>query len=212
MPPTDIFDLLLRLTVAASAGFIIGLEREWQEKAAGLRTLALVSLGAAMFVITALKVAPADSVRMTGAIATGVGFLGAGTILHSRGEVLGLTTAAAIWGAAALGVAAALEAYDLVAVGVVLILLVLRVHAVLDIDRFRRDVRIYTIDYDSEDGTHCEPCCLREAGLKVRQSAFAFEGPCATYEWVAVGSKDKHETAMQLLNANPLVRSFSVRT
>jgi putative Mg2+ transporter-C (MgtC) family protein len=95
--------------VAVACGGIIGGERERREKPAGLRTLMLVCLGSALFTIAgyAFTTTTADSGRVAAQIVTGIGFLGAGVILHSRGTISGMTTAATIWVTAAIGMLAA---------------------------------------------------------------------------------------------------------
>ena len=102
--------ITVRLLLAAVLGGLLGLEREQQGKAAGLRTHMLVSLGAALFVLIPQQagVSDTDLVRVLQGLITGVGFLGAGTIIKGRGEedVKGLTTAAGIWLTAAIGMAA----------------------------------------------------------------------------------------------------------
>jgi putative Mg2+ transporter-C (MgtC) family protein len=107
----EIWTNLERLGAAIGFAAAIGWEREWRRKPAGLRTHILVSLGAAAFVLVALRAAPGatqvDLSRVIQGVAGGIGFLGAGTILQSRGNVEGLTTAASLWLAAALGIAAA---------------------------------------------------------------------------------------------------------
>jgi len=91
--------------VAVACGAIIGGERERREKAAGLRTLTLVCLGSAIFTMTgyAFTSKTGDSGRVAAQIVTGIGFLGAGVILHGRGSISGTTTAATIWVTAAIG-------------------------------------------------------------------------------------------------------------
>lgn len=100
----------LRMLIAAMLGGILGFEREQKGKAAGLRTHMLVSLGAALFVLIPQQagVSDADLTRVLQGLVTGVGFLGAGTIIKGSGEegIKGLTTAASIWLTAAIGVAA----------------------------------------------------------------------------------------------------------
>jgi len=100
---------ILRLLAAAAAGAIIGFERELHDKPAGFRTMILISLGAALFTILSSRMASesdvADRTRIAAQIVTGVGFLGAGAILHARGAVVGLTTAATIWAVASVGMA-----------------------------------------------------------------------------------------------------------
>jgi putative Mg2+ transporter-C (MgtC) family protein len=103
--------VLLRLAAAVGVGALIGLDRELRRKPAGLRTLALVALGSAVFIIetidTTRGVYTDATSRVIQGIVTGVGFLGAGSIMRSADEesVRGLTTAASIWLAAATGIA-----------------------------------------------------------------------------------------------------------
>lgn len=118
-------DLFLRLIFAVVAGGLIGLEREAVHKPAGVRTHMLVCLGAALFVLVTLETLPNETARIIAGIATGIGFLGAGTIFKAESEVHGLTTAASIWAVAAVGIAVGLGYYlmMLIAVGLILIIL-----------------------------------------------------------------------------------------
>ena len=112
-------EVLLRLAAAVLAGALIGFDREVRNKPAGLRTMALVALGSAVFVMTTVGAASADATsRAIQGIVTGVGFLGAGTIIRGRTEesVRGLTTAASTWLAAAVGIASGLALWPLVVV------------------------------------------------------------------------------------------------
>jgi putative Mg2+ transporter-C (MgtC) family protein len=96
----------LRLLLAAVLGGVIGAQREWSGKPAGLRTLAIMSMGSALFsIVSGLSFTGGDPSRIAAGIVTGVGFLGAGAILHRHGGVEGLTTAAAIWVSAGIGIA-----------------------------------------------------------------------------------------------------------
>ncbi|MBA3878073.1 MAG: MgtC family protein [Anaerolinea sp.] len=95
--------LALRAAVAAALGFVIGWERERQGSAAGDRTYALVALGAAAFTAVAIDRFQAAAPQLLGGIVTGVGFLGAGMIMHDGATVRGLTSAAAMWATAAVG-------------------------------------------------------------------------------------------------------------
>ncbi|MBI2857897.1 MAG: MgtC/SapB family protein, partial [Chloroflexi bacterium] len=104
------------------------MERTKAGKPAGMRTLALVSLGAALFTVTSIfGFAAADVSRVAAGVVTGVGFLGAGAILRGGdSQIQGLTTAASIWTVAAAGVAVGAGMYVLAGVATVLVLLVLR--------------------------------------------------------------------------------------
>ncbi len=102
--------LLLRLLLAAVLGGVLGWEREARGKAAGMRTHMLVCVGAALFVLVPLEVGVSDDAmtRVIQGLVTGIGFLGAGTIIKGQdaGRVRGLTTAASVWMTAAIGLAA----------------------------------------------------------------------------------------------------------
>ncbi len=121
-------DVVLRLLMAAIAGGIIGLDRERAQKPAGIRTLMLVCVGSALFTIISSYGfgSPADPSRIAAGIVVGIGFLGAGVILHSDKGVMGLTTAAAVWAVAAIGVAFGCGLYVIAVVTAVIILVALR--------------------------------------------------------------------------------------
>lgn len=99
--------MFLRLLVAVVLGALVGYERERAGKPAGVRTHGMVSLGAALFAVVSLHGFGnvGDPARVAAQIVTGIGFLGAGAILHERGSVHGLTTAASLWVTAAIGLA-----------------------------------------------------------------------------------------------------------
>lgn len=117
---------LLRLVLAAIAGGLIGFERESVHKPAGIRTHMLVSLGAALFVLATIAVLPDEAARIIGGVATGIGFLGAGTIFRSKDSVMGLTTAASIWTVAAIGLTFGLGEYVLAITATILVILILQ--------------------------------------------------------------------------------------
>ncbi|MCU0552868.1 MAG: MgtC/SapB family protein [Leptolyngbya sp. Prado105] len=125
--------LIFRLGLALLAGGVIGWDRQKRHKAAGLRTHMLVSLGSALFVLVPIEVSGSvDSIsRAIQGVATGVGFLGAGEILHRsradhhRTEVKGLTSAASVWVTAALGVTAGAGLWQLTILGALFTLITL---------------------------------------------------------------------------------------
>ena len=118
-------ELILRLVLSVVFGGLIGLEREVVHKPAGVRTHMLVSLGSALFILVTLETLPNETGRIIAGIATGIGFLGAGTIFKAKSEVHGLTTAASIWAVAAVGLAVGLGYYLMTVISVVIILIVL---------------------------------------------------------------------------------------
>ncbi|HUP87852.1 MAG TPA: MgtC/SapB family protein [Longimicrobiales bacterium] len=130
------YNLTLRLMLAAALGGMIGLEREHSGKPAGFRTNMLICMGAALITEVSWMVAKnshtdwganADAGRIAAQIVSGIGFLGAGTILHNRGTVQGLTTAATLWVVAAIGMAVGARAYSAAIVGTTLVMLALMI-------------------------------------------------------------------------------------
>lgn len=121
-------NLALRMTVGLVLGAIIGFERELHRQPAGFRTHSLVSLGAALFTIVSaygFSGPMVDPTRIAAQIVSGIGFIGAGTILQYRGHIRGLTTAASLWSVAAIGTAAGAGLFVLAIMGTVLILVIL---------------------------------------------------------------------------------------
>ncbi len=105
-------DVFLRILVAFLLGGLIGLERETIQKPAGLRTHVLVSIGSALFTIVSIYGFPgADPARVAAQIVSGIGFLGAGTIIKTGEYIRGLTTAATLWVAASIGIACGIGEY-----------------------------------------------------------------------------------------------------
>jgi putative Mg2+ transporter-C (MgtC) family protein len=134
MMPTTIYDVFLRLALAAGLGGAIGLEREYRHKPAGLRTNMLIALGSALFSVMSVQLGAAAGSpdRIAAQVVTGIGFLGAGAILRSGRNVHGLTTAATIWVNAAIGMAAGLGAYAVATVGAAITLVVLALLPVME--------------------------------------------------------------------------------
>lgn len=133
IPDITLGEIAIRLVVAAALSGLIGLEREWRERAAGLRTHMLVGVGSALFTLVSAygfndflvggsNVVRADPSRIAAQIVTGIGFLGAGAILRQGLTIRGLTTAAGLWVVAAIGMAVGAGYYGgaLIGTGVVL--------------------------------------------------------------------------------------------
>jgi len=132
LTPQDI-DIAIKLVVATFLGAIIGLERESHGKEAGFKTYSLVCLGSALMMIVSIdvfnifkNVAQVDPGRIAAQAVTGIGFIGAGAIIRSQqGSIKGLTTAAGIWSACAIGLACGLGLYKQAVMTTILVLIVL---------------------------------------------------------------------------------------
>jgi putative Mg2+ transporter-C (MgtC) family protein len=119
----SIESIVIRLVLAAVFGGVIGFQRERQERPAGLRTHILVSVGSALFMLVSIFDfgLESDPTRIAAQVVTGIGFLGAGTIIRQGNIVTGLTTAASLWSVAAVGLAAGAGYYSAAAIGTLLI-------------------------------------------------------------------------------------------
>jgi putative Mg2+ transporter-C (MgtC) family protein len=122
------WEMFVRVALAAALGTLLGYEREHEGKPAGVRTHGMVGVGAALFTIVSLHGfgGTGDPARVAAQIVTGVGFLGAGAILHHRDSIRGLTTAATLWVTAALGTAVGTGMYTMSIVAAAFAFLLLR--------------------------------------------------------------------------------------
>ncbi|OGI94573.1 hypothetical protein A3A03_03535 [Candidatus Nomurabacteria bacterium RIFCSPLOWO2_01_FULL_40_18] len=136
-------EIIIRLSVAVGLGILIGVERILVHKEAGMKTHALVSLGAAVFIIVSemisikyAGVAGFDPSRVASQIIVGIGFLGAGSIILQGNRLLGLTTAGGLWVTAGIGMAAGFGFYSLAVITTILVLLVFVV-----VNKFEEPIR-----------------------------------------------------------------------
>ncbi len=152
----QISDICLRLLCAMVVGLIIGTEREYTHRPAGMRTHILVALGSCAVMITGELIfaeyqaygASPDPARLSAQVITGVGFLGAGTILREGPSVKGLTTAASLWSVACLGIAAGAGYYVVALAGMIFIFVTLTIFEALQkwMVGNRRSYRDYIVD------------------------------------------------------------------
>jgi putative Mg2+ transporter-C (MgtC) family protein len=122
MQTLSVADFALRLAVGVGCGALIGFERQWRARRAGLRTNALVAAGATLFVLYAVATEDSSPTRVASYVVSGIGFLGGGVILREGVNVRGLNTAATLWCSAAVGVLAASGhlVFTLIATGTVI--------------------------------------------------------------------------------------------
>jgi len=211
----DIFklELMLQLGLASVLGGAIGLERELGGKPAGLRTNILICLGSVLY--THLSIAMvgggSDPTRVAGQIVTGVGFIGAGTILHARGAVVGLTSAATIWVVAAIGVALGSGFYLEGIVTTIVVLAVLaglgRAEKLVQRQSMRSTINVHarqgpTVLEDLET-------LVRRAGVEVIGVSSRQENVDLVIEFDIRGSKRLHDQLMITLLHHDHVRTVS---
>ena len=206
-------DDLLKLLLALLAGGLIGAEREFRDKSAGFRTMILICVGAALFTMLSHALAPdSDPNRIAANIVTGIGFLGAGAILRDGPRITGLTTAATIWLAAAVGMAIG-GGYWLLGLATTLTaVLVLVVFPVLErwIDGLRH-THAYVVHCALDPALYTElDQLVRASGVKVYAQRRTKSGTRMVCTWSTVGRPRCHEQLISQLMAHPGVEELGM--
>jgi len=206
-------DLLLQLALASLLGGAIGMERELSGKPAGLRTNILICVGATLFTVLSLKLSAGqgDPGRIAAQILTGVGFIGAGTILHARGAVTGLTSAATIWVVSAIGMAVGAGAYIEATGTTLLVMIVLAGLGYVEQLIARRSTH-------SRLQIHASPLAgaledletlVRRTGIDLTRVESRRENVDLVIEFELRGPKRLHDQARMAILHHPSVRSIS---
>lgn len=205
--PEDVFKLLLAIVL----GGLIGAEREYHDKAAGFRTMILICTGAALFTIFSIRLGgPNDAARIAAQIVSGVGFLGAGAIMRDAGRVTGLTTATAIWLAAALGMGVGAGYYAFASAAAAITLIVLWVFPKLE--RWitnAQDTRTYEIVCSANvEKQEQLKAAFRQCGLRVQIRKRTKTNGDLTLTWEAHGPPPAHERFVAALLADGEIKEF----
>jgi putative Mg2+ transporter-C (MgtC) family protein len=206
-------ELLLQLVLSVLLGGAIGLERELKGKPAGLRTNILICVGATLFTVLSIHVAGGrgDPGRVTAQILPGVGFIGAGTILHMRGYVTGLTSAATIWVVAAIGMALGSSAYTEALGSSALVIVVLvgleRVEALVA-RHFTRTKLVVHARAERDTLEQLEEL-VRTTGLALDEVVSRRENVDLVADLSVSGPKRLHDELLIALVHHPLVRGVS---
>lgn len=170
----NVLSIMIRLVLAALFGGIIGIERTTKKHAAGLRTYILVSIGSCIVMLTNIFIVESfgtgDIGRMGAQVISGIGFLGAGTIIiTSRSRIKGLTTAAALWACAAMGLALGVGFYTLAIIGFIIIFVALTLLPLLE-NYFTKHTSNYEIHIEFEKSENLREFInyVRERNLKIK--------------------------------------------
>jgi putative Mg2+ transporter-C (MgtC) family protein len=200
-------DLLAKLLMAVVLGGAIGMEREIKRKPAGLRTNILICIGATLLTdlsigmtIGAGGARVGDPARIAAQIVTGVGFIGAGTILHSGGAIVGLTSAATIWVVAALGMLIGAGRFVEAAGAGALVTIVLGGLGRLE-HHIRRYRRVVHMTVRARSGTSIEAVrdCLQDDGLRILESQTYDHPNDRTFELLLSGPASQVDIAVEAL-------------
>lgn len=207
----ELFEYLLPILFSVFVGGIIGIEREYQLKSAGLRTMILVTLGACIFTMLSIGFGdPGSPDRIAANIITGIGFVGAGVIFKEDNRVSGLTTAVTIWICAALGMTIGAGHYQEAAVGSVVVFLLLIMFKYIQDFIDKISVRYtYQITLPYEDGVLDKyEALFREYGLKSVRGKQWRTGDKYTVIWRVQGAAKKHEICMRILLSDTGIEEF----
>ena len=207
----DLFSkTLVRLTLAAVLGAIIGLERELKRKPAGLRTNMFICFGSAMFTILSTELAGAfgvgDHTRIAAQIIPGIGFIGAGSILHDKGGVSGITTAATIFVVASIGMAVGGGLYVVAVFSTMLIYLALHLLGILE---RRLNLKALTMNYTiisdkTADGLVAEVNSIMEdQGKEMQAMHLSRSGEKEKLVFRVDGTQHEHKLLMDQLRRSP---------
>lgn len=206
---------LLRLALAVFIGGLIGAEREYRDKTAGLRTLIFICAGSTLFTVFSMRIvagtgAPSDPMRITAQIVSGIGFLGAGAIIRNDGEIQGLTTASTIWLVAALGLGIGGGQYLLAIFAALIILSVLILFPSVE----QRMVKMHKINtyrivclYHPERLKSLQDFFL-VSGMKIISQRNCRRGNEISCTWRAIGGVASHLTIVDKLLADPEIQEF----
>jgi putative Mg2+ transporter-C (MgtC) family protein len=197
MDTTLLIENVIRIGFAVLIGGLIGAEREFRDKAAGFRTIILITVGSALFTIFSASMDPGFTrTRIAANIVTGIGFLGAGAIIREHGRIGGLTTAATIWLAAALGMGIGAGELRFVAISTLIVIIVLLVFPRLEvwIDSIRES-RTYKIVVSTANAEKLDRIndALVAHELKVYEQHQSKSGNTIVGTWHTIGSPKHHE-------------------
>jgi len=194
----NILEVTLKLLLAVALGGLIGLERESSQKPAGFRTNILICIGATMMMVLAaliLQGKGADGSEMTrvaAGVITGIGFIGAGTIIQSKGSVVGLTSAATLWTVAVLGLIIGYGHYVIALIYSFVIILTLMIFRRIESPFGKRNLYRYEIKtrHSKQVLTEVKKIALHE-GLKFREMRLINEGDVTVMTFVFQAGEEK---------------------
>ena len=202
---------IIQLLVSVAIGSILGLERELQSKAAGVRTLALICVGSTLFTLMSIRLGGENNAdRIVANIVTGIGFLGAGVIFKNGYSVLGLTTAAAVWVAAAMGVAVGVKDYQLAWITLLITLTILEIFERLQskITNFRLRRIYHIVSKDPQNDLKVFEVNMKSRKLKYNKLKEKRMRTGVAFDYEVVGTAYQLERFNQFLMASPEVLEF----
>lgn len=200
---------LIMVLISILIGLIIGVEREYRNKSAGLRTFVLISFGACVFTILSIEIGIANPDRLAANIITGIGFLGAGVIFKEDNKISGITTATTIWAAASLGMAAGSGHIYLAIFGVIIVMVILNLLAPLQ-DYIDNEHKIRAYKLSTNDLEDCEYCIglFKENHLKYKLTGQEKKNDIICTTWDITGKDKDHQQLIAAIQANDKITAY----
>jgi len=208
MPSFDV--LLFRFLLVIVVGGLIGAEREYRSKSAGLRTMILICLGSFLFTTFSIHISGSTNDRIASNIVTGIGFLGAGVIFQSDNRINGLTTAAAIWVTAGLGMGIADGEYIIVLVATVITLASLYLFTILEtrLDRINQMRNYKIVSIYKPDLLDQYEHLFKEYKLKYKRVKQTKNGEFISGFWTVNGLEKNHNLFIENILHDSSVKEF----
>jgi putative Mg2+ transporter-C (MgtC) family protein len=208
MPTFDV--LLFRFLLVILVGGLIGAEREYRSKSAGLRTMILICLGSFLFTTFSIHITGSTNDRIASNIVTGIGFLGAGVIFQSDNRINGLTTAAAIWATAALGMGIADGEYTIVLIATAIVLASLYLFTILEtwLDRINKTHNYKIISVYKPDLLDQYEQLFKKYKLKYKRIKQTKSGEFISGSWTVNGLEKHHNSFIETILHDSSVKEF----
>ena len=208
MPTFDV--LLLRFLLVIVVGGLIGAEREYRSKSAGFRTMILICLGSFLFTTFSIHISGSTNDRIASNIVTGIGFLGAGVIFKSDNRINGLTTAAAIWVTAGLGMGIAAGEYIMVLTATVFTLVSLYLFTILEtrLDRINQTHNYKIVSIYKPDLLGQYEHLFKEFKLKYKRVKQTKNGEYISGSWTVNGLEKNHSLFIENILHDSSVKEF----
>ncbi|AWV86972.1 MgtC/SapB family protein [Acinetobacter radioresistens] len=202
---------LYYLLCAAAIGAVIGLEREYKNKTAGLRTMIMVSMASCLFTTLSRQIGEVSDDRIAANILTGLGFLCAGVIFKDENRISGITTATTIWMVAALGMAIGAGYIALGLYGTILVLVILSLLTYLEklVEEFNL-IRDYKMICHYEQGlSHYYEQLFKQYGLKAKHVLQVLKSDEIILHWNISGKRQRHDLLVEELSQDPRIKRLS---
>ncbi|MHA8049518.1 MgtC/SapB family protein [Aquirufa sp. ROCK-SH2] len=198
---------ILYVLLSIAIGAIIGIEREYKSKSAGLRTMILVCTGSCIFTILSIKIGVGSADRIAANILTGIGFLGAGVIFKENNRVNGITTATTIWIVSALGMSIGSGYIELAFISTFLVIVILTGLIFLQnyIEKLNQ-VKDYSIEFDTQEMEYEEvEALIKRNKLKVINQQWTIAKPDYTLKSTLQGSEKSHRLFTKAIMKHPRI-------